>query len=50
MKEFEQLHKDSSFHFIIGSDLIPTLGSWDEGEKLLGEINFVIWNRQGYDF
>ena len=44
----EQYGHESEFHFIIGSDLIPTLRSWHEGPKLLEEVNFIIYNRVGY--
>ena len=37
------------FHFIIGSDLLPTLQDWDYGDKLLTEIPFVIFERKGYE-
>jgi len=50
MKELEEQNKESELYFIIGSDLLPTLSSWHSGEKLLQEINFVLWDRQCYDF
>ncbi len=37
------------FFFILGSDLIPTLKLWHEPEKLVKDINFVVFNRVGYD-
>ena len=33
----------------MGTDLIPTLLQWDEGQRLVDEVNFVIYNRVGYD-
>mmetsp|Transcript_15630 Transcript_15630/g.45696 ORF Transcript_15630/g.45696 Transcript_15630/m.45696 type:complete len:231 (-) Transcript_15630:57-749(-) len=35
--------------FVIGSDLVPTLKSWDEGERLWAEENFIIIDRPGYE-
>ena len=33
----------------MGSDLIPGLLSWDCGKKLLSEINFVVFERKGFE-
>eukprot|EP00347_Sterkiella_histriomuscorum_P005472 403356485 len=49
MKKLEQRNLDKQFYFALGTDLIPTLRSWHEGDKLLSEINFVIFNRSGFD-
>ncbi len=50
MKKFEELYGDKhEFHFIMGSDLIPTLHLWHEPEKLVSEINFIIYNRLNGD-
>ena len=49
MKRLETEYPDYSFYFIIGSDLIPTLRLWDEGDKLLEEIKFIVYNRVGYE-
>ena len=38
------------FAFIIGGDLVNTLTSWDEGDKLVEEILFLIFNRKGHLF
>ena len=50
MKKLEEKYGDENeFHFIIGSDLIPTLHLWHEFKSLKSEINFVIYNRVGYE-
>lgn len=50
MKKLNELHGDeATFSFIVGSDLLPTLHLWHEGQKLLNEVDFVVYNRQGYD-
>eukprot|EP01016_Furgasonia_blochmanni_P053781 TRINITY_DN8759_c0_g1_i5.p1 TRINITY_DN8759_c0_g1~~TRINITY_DN8759_c0_g1_i5.p1 ORF type:complete len:193 (+),score=26.27 TRINITY_DN8759_c0_g1_i5:436-1014(+) len=36
------------FYFIIGSDLLATLSKWFHAEKLLSEVNFLIFVRIGY--
>jgi nicotinate-nucleotide adenylyltransferase len=46
MKELEKIHPDMNFYFMIGSDLLSTLHIWDEGPKLLEEINFIIFQRE----
>ena len=37
------------FHFVIGTDLIPSLLKWDMGAKLISDINFVIYLRPGFE-
>ena len=50
MKKLQEMYGDQKeFHFIMGSDLIPTLKLWHEPEKLVTEVNFVLYNRVGYD-
>ena len=34
---------------MMGSDLIPSLIQWDEGQALIDEINFIIFERKGYE-
>jgi len=36
------------FYFILGSDLLDSIRSWDYGEKLVREINFIIFIRIGF--
>ena len=50
MKKFEELYGMShEFHFVMGSDLIPTLHLWHEPEKLVSDINFIVYNRLNGD-
>ena len=50
MKKFEELYgADYEFHFVMGSDLIPTLHLWHEPEKLVSDINFILYNRLNGD-
>ena len=41
-------HKDYEFYFILGSDLLENLKKWHEGEKLINEVNFIIFIRIGF--
>ena len=34
---------------MLGSDLIPTLINWDEGQKMIDEINYIVFERKGYE-
>jgi nicotinic acid mononucleotide adenylyltransferase len=34
----------------MGSDLLPTLHEWDDGDKLISEINFIVFDRRGYEY
>jgi nicotinic acid mononucleotide adenylyltransferase len=37
------------FHFIMGSDLVPSFRSWTNGDKLDEEVSFIVVNRYGYE-
>jgi nicotinate-nucleotide adenylyltransferase len=37
------------FYFVMGSDLVPSFRSWDNGNKLDDEVEFIIVNRTGYE-
>lgn len=37
------------FSFMMGTDLIPGLKKWDNGQQLLDEINFIIFDRKGFE-
>jgi len=43
------MYPSTNFHFIIGSDLLPWLVNWDEGEKLVEEIGFIVIERGGHE-
>ena len=49
MKRLEEENKDSEFHFVMGSDLIPTLKLWHDPVELVTEVKFVIYNRLNGD-
>ena len=48
LKDLEKKYPDKEFVFIIGSDLIEGLYSWDESEKLVNEFKFIIIKRDNY--
>ena len=39
---------ENTFFFVLGSDILPNLRNWEEGEKLLNEFTFLIMERPGY--
>ena len=39
-----------NFFFIIGSDLLASLRTWDNGDRLANETTFIVLRRPGYDF
>ena len=49
MVELERRYPDCQFHFILGTDLVPTLYQWDEGEKFIRDMSFIIFERSGYE-
>ena len=50
MKQLEAKYGDQyEFYFILGSDLIPGLITWDEGQKLIDEVKFIVFERKGYE-
>lgn len=48
-KDEEGRELGPQFYFIMGSDLLSTLYTWDYGEQLINEINFIIFERKGYE-
>ncbi len=42
------LPKEHQFHFIIGSDQLPTFHLWGEWKKLLQQMPFLIFPRYGF--
>ena len=48
IKSLENLYQEYKFYFIIGKDLLFGLSSWDFSEKLVNEVNFLVFNRPGY--
>ena len=51
LKQLEEKYKDENidFYWILGSDLIPGLITWDEGQKFIDETKFVVIERKGYE-
>lgn len=48
MKTLEELHPDKEIYFVIGSDLIPSLKRWDNGEEMHASTRFIVIPREGY--
>lgn len=49
VKSLEDAYRDFKFYFIIGSDLLSQIHTWNKTENLLNEIDFLVFNRIGYD-
>mmetsp|Transcript_28666 Transcript_28666/g.56322 ORF Transcript_28666/g.56322 Transcript_28666/m.56322 type:complete len:229 (+) Transcript_28666:52-738(+) len=55
MEQLQKSHPDYSFHFVIGTDLISTLKTWDApgvenaGQLLWEKCNFLVLPRPGYE-
>jgi hypothetical protein len=48
LNKYRQENPDKDFFFILGSDLLPGLKNWDDGEQLIAEFNFLIYSRVGF--
>lgn len=48
LKLLKDEYPNNTFTFCIGSDLVNSLRSWDSGETLAEEQNFIIINRPQY--
>ena len=46
LKKYEKMYPDTNFYFIVGTDLLPSLETWDEGTKLINEMKFIIFQRE----
>ena len=46
---FKEKHKGCQFHFVVGGDILSTINTWEEHEKLMKEVNFIIFPRRGFD-
>ena len=49
MVQLQKMHENDKFYFILGSDLLPGLHTWDNGQELVEEINFIVFERKGYE-
>ena len=49
LEKLGKLHKGHEFHFIMGTDLLPSLHLWDEGAKFIKKHHFAILERTGSD-
>lgn len=49
LKNLRKLYPDEKLWFILGSDSMISLESWNKGKELLKEFSFVLAPRPGYD-
>lgn len=45
LKELTKLHKDISFHLIIGEDLVEGFNTWKEAEWIKENFKVIVYNR-----
>ena len=52
MKDLEKTYADKNmeFYFMMGSDLVPDLIKWDKGQEMIDEINYILFERKGYEY
>ena len=50
MQHYALRWRENEFWFVMGTDLISDIKTWDEGPKMLRETNFIIFERNGYSF
>ena len=39
-----------SFYFMMGSDLVPDLIKWDNGQEMIDEVNYILFERKGFEY
>ncbi len=44
----QEKNPNDEFFFLMGSDLLPSLGDWKEAEELFKIIPFIVYNRLGF--
>ena len=45
---FSELHRNTEWYFLIGSDSLMDLGSWKNVDRILNKCKLVVYNRAGY--
>lgn len=50
IKTLEKLYPEVQFYSVIGKDLLKDIIRWDEGERLVNEVTFLVFNRPGIVF
>ena len=43
-------YPDYKFYYTIGGDNVTNLKTWDDGEQLFNEANYIVFARKGYNF
>ena len=49
LEMLREKYTDLEFNFIMGSDLMPGIIEWDDGDKFLNEYGFICFERVGYE-
>lgn len=49
VEHYKNLYNPKKIYFVIGSDNLQTLHLWDNFEKLNELVEFIVFNREGYE-
>jgi nicotinate-nucleotide adenylyltransferase len=49
LEKFQQIFPGSSIYFILGIDAFLEIDTWKDYERLLGQCDFIVLSRPGYD-
>ncbi len=47
---YKKQYVESEFWFVMGTDLVSGLHWWHEGQRLISETKFLIFERNGYEY
>ena len=50
LEMYKKMYSDSEFWFVMGTDLVSGLHWWHEGQRLMSETKFLIFERNGYEY
>ena len=45
-ERYQSTHK---VYFVMGSDLLTNLHRWDDGQRIIEEMNLIVFRRKGYE-
>ena len=49
VEHYKKIYKPNKIYFVIGSDNLQTLHLWDNFDKLNELVEFIVFNRDGYE-
>ena len=45
IEQYRRENQDKEIYFVMGSDLLPGLNQWEDGQKLISDVKFIIFQR-----